>query len=82
MSRFDIEVTFRKKGAFTERNSDGPITGELHINTKRCHVEPILASMNVDSYRICGSSERYQVMAVGKKIPGFYYGEDAVEERR
>ena len=79
MDAFRIAVTFRHDG-YTGHNTEGELRGEVFLTTKRCHIEPIMARMNVESYQITESSAPHQTMEKAKKVPEFYFekeGENA-----
>ena len=77
MDNFKIFVTFRQD-SFTQHNAVGEIKGEITVTTDRCDIEPILASLNVQSYQIIGCQRNgieveYQHMDSMKKIPEHYF---------
>jgi len=80
MDNFKIFVTFRQD-SFTRHNAVGEIRGEITVTTDRCDIEPILASLNVQSYQIIGCQRNgievgYHHMDSMKKMPEHYFRRD------
>ncbi|MDD6059670.1 MAG: hypothetical protein PUB97_04710 [Ruminococcus sp.] len=45
----------------------------LELQTKRCHIESILAELNVRAFRIVECSNPLQVMKEMETLPDFYF---------
>ena len=77
MKDFRIFAVFRRD-SFTRHNAEGEVKGEITVTTNRCDIEPILASLNVQSYQIIGCHEngidvKCQLMSCMQPIPDHYY---------
>lgn len=77
MQDFRIFAVFRRD-SFTQHNAVGEVKGEITVTTDRCDIEPILASLNVQSYQIIGCQMNgieveCQRMSSMKKIPEHYF---------
>lgn len=77
MKDFKIFVVYRQD-SFTRHNAEGEVKGEITVTTDRCDIEPILASLNVQSYQIIGCKEnginvKCQLMSEMKETPKHYF---------
>lgn len=71
--RYRIEVVFHYPSNYVLRHTSTEITGMLELETKRCHIESILAELNVRAFRIVECSNPLQVMKEMETLPDFYF---------